>query len=344
MSEAEVTADQAEDFTEYLIHVGGYVVDPKTGEIRFPDGSPAEAETSNGPKPIMAYRELTKLKQHLMLNIFSDADDDNAQLDWFYQNKSGEVGVRLQTIMKSAIAYKSGSITDENEYVRLSLSAHCPSDKKLAENFEKILPEHLLSIFYAKANKTCQLHTQMFDPEYRATLSIPQKHWVIFEKMMKQIFKFDDVQELYDTYKFTSALMTIPGCESKLRVYFMALRAMEKYMKAFIPDIQDMRLSYFEENLSKIQQFYSITKWVASPSSLTAERKIAETEKPRNPLDPISNDRPGLINLRPGGGASVGRSLMNGRDPLMSAGGPPRRNVVSWRNDTTYRSRSPLAR
>lgn len=333
VTKKEVTADDVEEFSEYLVSVCGVKIDPKTGEIRNSSDEPITVETSSGHKPMIVYRELTKLKNHVILNIFSDKSEHNAQLRWFWNQKSFELATMLQLIIESAIQYKAGTMTDEHEYVRLSIASMCPqTERKLLENFQKIQSSELLELVYSKSNKTAQLQTRIFDEAYMKTLNIPTKQWNVIHKVFKHIFKVDDEKEFNSLFKFTSSLNSIPGCEAQLRVFHRCLQSMEKYYVAFFGG-EGFKLDWFERNLQNIQTYYALTDWIAQPSSATAEIKKAEHVKPENPLDRPKSDT--IVLNSP---SSRSRNPLDPEpviDPLLG-GRPGRMPTTSF--NTNYRS------
>lgn len=340
MSSKEITSDHVEEFTEYLLQIFGMKVDPKTGEIRHADNEPVLIDTPNGPKPMMAYRELTKLKEHRLLNIFNDTDPRPPQLNWFYKQKRNELSILLADIMESAIGYKPGTINDEHEYVRLSITSLCAGDNKMLTAFKKITdnPEEigkLITIFYKKQSsqkpeltKTAQLQTMLFNEEWRGTYSFPKKYWASWEKCFKHIFKIDDEKEFDSIYRFTSVLNSIPECEGFLRMYHRALQVLEKYYVAFHPEVGSFNLEMFDKHLPNIQKYYSLTDWVRTPSGTTAAMVQNTLSKPTNPLDPRTSTTPNQISLIPNASPRKVRSPLD-PDPVRTGSFPSSGRVMS---------------
>lgn len=273
----KVTPEDAEEFIEFLVTFGGTVkVDPKTGEIRNHEDLPIEIDTSSGKCPMLVYRELSRTKNHLVLNPFSDMSTDAVQLNWFYNRKAMELAVLLQMIIESAIQFKSdkqSKTEDPNQFVKLEISSILKGDSKLLKEFQKIEPDDLLDIVYSKKKKTAQLQSNIFDPDYIKTLDMKATIISQFQKAFLYIFKVDSYEEFLSEYKFTSGMLTIPDAEAKLRVLHMGHKKLEKYYKAFFPDADTVDLKMFDKHLPNLHKYYGITSWTNSTAPVKQEVK-----------------------------------------------------------------------
>jgi len=271
MSE-EVSGEQVEDFSKFLIELGGFFIVEDSGEILFNDGDPVTIDIGEESKKVSSYKETSK-GDNLMLNIFSDNLVNTAAVDWFYTTKSKQMAILFQMIVSKAILYKSDEIKDSHEYVRMELTSLLKGDKKMLKDFEELEIDDLLYILYKKKQKTAQLQTKIFDKDWMNTKhdKIPAKHWTAFHKVFKHIFKVDDEDEFNETYKFTSSMLSIPQCEAQLRIILMTMQKLEKFFRAFHPDAPDFGLKEFSKHLPNIHKYHGVACWVNGSSTTRAE-------------------------------------------------------------------------
>lgn len=273
----EANSDAVEDFTKYLIEIRGAFKVADDGEIQYSDGEPVEIEIGDVNKRISSYRETSSLRDHLMLNIFTDNITNTAPVDWFYSVMSKQLSTLLRIVFEDAIPHKEET-EDDKQYVRMELASVFKGDKTVLKDLEKIDSDDLLYIHWFKKDKTAQLQTKIFDKEYIESKSFKPKNINIIQKAFKTIFKFDEESEFNENYKFISSILSIPQCEARLRIILLTLKKIEKFYCAFHPDVENFNLQYFEDNLPNLTKYYSIACSVNAPTASTAIRSELESK------------------------------------------------------------------
>lgn len=308
MAENTVTSDDAEEFIEFLVEFGGTaIVDPKSGEIRDHKGEPIHISTAGGDLPMIVYREVSKTRNHLVLNPFTDNLVDNAQVEWFYSRKSMELAVVLQMVMEAAIEFHSAKkdTDDPDQFVKLEISSILKGDAKTLADFQKIQADDLLVIYYSTKQKTAQLQTKIFDDDYIKTLDIKAKHLASFQKAFLHIFKCDTEAEFNSEYKYTSSLLTIPNAEAQLRVLYMGHKRLDKFYRAFFPELGTVNLDMFQKHIPNLHKYYGITAW-ANSSAPQKKEPVVETSKTQSTFANVSTSN--LIPTSPVVNVSLGGS------------------------------------
>ena len=260
-----VTAEDAEEITQYLIEVGGGMkVDPRTGEIRREkDDTPFQVETVDGPKCILAYREVLKIDDHVVLNLFNDDDNDSAHIIWFYQNKSRTFSSLVSVLME--LAYLHDTKAKDKNYPLLELAAIVKKGTKdFIKDLFKIDVDDMLRIFYKRNKKTCQVQTNLFDENFATGSDISQKNLDVIQKCFLHIFKCDSYEEFTSEFKFTSAMHNVARAESHFRVIKKLLGKIEKYSVAV--GEPPFELDVIERHMGNLHKYAALTSWIATPA------------------------------------------------------------------------------
>lgn len=263
-------SDDVEKFTDYLVELTAAYQVTDTGEIQHSDGTPVKIALATEERCLSSYRESSKLIDHLMLNIFTDNTVVSAPVDWFYKVIDKQIAFLLKLTFEKAIVHKE-EVSDEKQYTRMELSSILKNDKSLLKDLDSIHINDLLFILYKRKDKTAQLQTNIFDPEWIKTKSIKEKNLDMLQKAFKHIFKFDDLTEFNENYKFISSMISIPQCEARLRILLLTLKKLEKYYCAFHTDIDNFNLEVFENNLPHLAKYYSIAISVNAPAAVRSE-------------------------------------------------------------------------
>jgi hypothetical protein len=268
---------QATEFITLLVEYGGvYKVDKRTGFVLESDDAEVGIVINEKKLPLMVQREVMPPGAFAILNPFNEPMGVSTERVWFLQSRSAI----LSEIMKRCFIALAELANSENssEYAKMEHIGRFAAnmDAKFIKEITKLKSSRLLRIFYSKAQRTAQLQTDMFDPDFVKELDMRARSIATIQGLLCALLKVDEKDTkngIDQVYKYSSPEENVGVQETDCYIVMMIKFAevMNDLTKLLIDT--DLKPDQLKEHYPNLLKYKKALAWCASATSSKKEIK-----------------------------------------------------------------------